>query len=458
MPVRRVIRWTSYTLLCLLALVVIFVLISVGPVDRTPIAELPAYDSMEKNLRQLEISRTAATSGFSVGYAVVNLTPPFPVATAGYGNRKGKTSTGVRDSLYVRTLVIDNGTRRVAIVSADLLLIPPLVTAGLEQGLEGTGFDLSNTFLGATHTHNGVGNWGSGATRFIYGAYDQKIVDFIIDRIRRSIDLAAQRTSPATIRAGKIAIPEAVNNRMISGGFEDPYMRLVEFHRCDSSKLLLMSYTAHATCLFSKDLELSRDYPGALVDTLEASGYDFAMFMAGAVASHGFGAPMAGDGCIDWMAAKISARMLEERANLRPMDDTTLAMVRIPLPLSDPQVKISEGFKIRSWLFEAAFGSYPVFVTGLRVGNVVFLGVPGDFSGAFNPVLDSIGTTHAVLPIVTGFNGGYIGYLTPESFYDHEHYETRFMNWYAPGTGEYIRDALGAIMRALADRPSANGG
>src|SRR5690606_15478207 len=152
------------------------------------------------------------------------------------------------------------------------------------------------------------------------------------------------------------------------------------------------------------------------------------------------------DECIAWMAEKVSSSILENRSRLASMTDTSLMMVTVPLPLSCPQVKISEDFKVRKWLFQAAFGEYPAFLTALRIGDIVLLGTPADFSGAFNPVLDSIGARYDLTPMVTGFNGGYIGYLTPREMYDHDHYETRFMNWYAPGTGEYMQQSLAGLI------------
>jgi hypothetical protein len=116
------------------------------------------------------------------------------------------------------------------------------------------------------------------------------------------------------------------------------------------------------------------------------------------------------------------------------------------MKLSAPQVKITPDWKVRSWLFRSAFGEYPVYLTALRIGDVVLLGTPCDFSGEFNPLLDSLGSRHGLLPVVTSFNGGYIGYVTPLNRYDEKHYETQLMNWYAPGTGEYIEACLEKLM------------
>jgi hypothetical protein len=444
---KKILRVLFITVLAIAGALVLFVAVSIAPVDRTPANEDPSYDETLTFLQTLDtLKNSSPEKSLSVGYAKVNLTPHQRTATAGYSKRKAKRFTAVLDSIWVRTLVVDNGSEKIAIVSADLLIIPPTVTALLEEKLKKIGFSLDNTYLGATHTHNSIGNWGEGAARFIYGPYQDSIVHFIADQIVTSISKASQNCVPSEIKAGFIPVPRAVDNRMIDGGPEDSLLRVMEVHRNDSSKLVLMSYTAHATCLFSKDLELSRDYPGKLVDTLEVQGYDFAMFMAGAVGSHGCDPPEYGKPCIDWMAGEVSNALMHHRSELETVDDSVLMMVRIPLKLSAPQVKITPDWKVRSWLFRSAFGEYPVYLTALRIGDVVLLGTPCDFSGEFNPSLDSLGVHHGLLPVVTSFNGGYIGYVTPFNRYEEKHYETQLMNWYAPGTGEYIEACLEKLM------------
>ncbi|MFZ6011594.1 MAG: hypothetical protein ACOYXT_14720, partial [Bacteroidota bacterium] len=126
-----------------------------------------------------------------------------------------------------------------------------------------------------------------------------------------------------------------------------------------------------------------------------------------------------------------------------PANDSTLFMLRMPLPLSDPQLKIEKDWKVRPWFFRTAMGEYPVYLTALRIGDVVLAGTPCDFSGEFSYQLNAVASWRPGSQLmVTSFNGGYIGYVTPLERYDRNHYETRLMNWYAPGTGEYIEECL----------------
>lgn len=448
---KKLLRYFILTGTGIIVFLLLFVLISVGPVDRTPAKALPSYETMMHRLDTLEVDIPVAKKAFSVGFGKVNITPSQPIATAGYGKRRGKPYIAVHDSIYVRALVIENGSQRVALVSADLLLIPPTVTQVLDNKLAAIGFRLDNTYLSATHSHNSIGNWGEGATRFIYGAYEDSVVQFIANGIVRSIQQASRNTLPSMLRVGAVSIPHAVENRMIDGGKEDPFLRALEVHRGDSSKLALVSYAAHATCLSQGTFELSRDYPGMLVDGLESKEYDFAMFMAGSVGSHKGSSPVNNWGCVAWMAEEIQNAFLSQRDALKEVTDTSLVMKRVPLALSDPQVKITPDLKLRSWLFRSAFGEYKSFLTVLRIGDLVMLGTPCDFSGEFNASLDSLASVNGLHSMVTSFNGGYIGYVTPGKYYDVNHYETQLMNWYAPGTGDYIEACLEELIVAVRD-------
>lgn len=452
MWMKRFFRFLLYLVGAILILIVVFFLITIIPVDRTPYQHTDFYKAMSRRLDSLKSNPPSLSAGtFSVGYNVTNLTPSFPVATAGYGNRRGRHFTAVHDSIYVRSIVIANGKERVAIVSADLLIIPPAVTILLKEKLKTIGFTIDNTYLNATHTHNSIGNWGKGAAGIIYGSYSDDVVEFIAEKIVRSVAEASSVTKRSVLRYGAIAVPNAVRHRIDAiNGKVDDLLRVIEITREDSSRLAVVSFNAHPTCLYSKDLELSRDYPGELVDDIEQTGYDFAMFLSGAVGSHGCNPPEYGKPCIDWMANELSLKFNEVTPSLIEASDSTLGMLRVPLALGEPQIKISRDWRLRPWVFRSAFGEYQPYLTALRLGPVVLLGTPCDFSGELRQKIDAIADSNGTNAIITSFNGHYIGYITNDQYYDSAHYETRLMNWYGPGNGAYVSDAMARLTEVIA--------
>lgn len=429
------------------AFIALVILLSVLPIDRGPYKEKPFYSQMMKRIEATVVSkRFVSNTEFSIGYDKENITPHQHTALAGYGKRRGKLFTHVLDSIFVRTLVIQNNKTRIAIVSLDMLIVPPAVTAVLDKRLPEIGFSLDNTYLGATHTHNSIGNWADGAIAWIYGAYSDSIVQFIAGKILYSIRQAADEVIPGTLREGKIPIEHIVYNRIEKDGPVDPLLRVIEVHRQDSSRLILVSHTAHATCLPSRNLGLSRDYPGKLVDNLEQKGYTFALFLAGAVGSHGCQASPAGEDYPAWVASEMTSQFMANKDKLRQMKDSSLNMVRINLELPPAQAKISKDWRMRPFLFQHLMGEQRVFLTRLQIGQTVMLGTPCDFSGELNRPLDSVAAPGGQSAIVTSFNGAYIGYITPLRLYDVNHYETRLMNWYGPGMGEYLVECLSKLI------------
>lgn len=445
MKIQKIFRGVGKAVLVVLAFLLLLALITVTPVNRE-IDRSSMLEEMKQRIGAWPSVETARAEYFNVGSAKESLVPPFPVATAGYGKRRGKLYTEIRDSVFVRAMVIDNGSRRVAIVSADLLIIPPLATQLLEEELPSIGFSLENTYLGATHSHNSIGNWGAGAASLLYGDFNTDVVRFIVDQIKTSIQRAARKQKSATLRTGVISIPHVVRNRLIKDGPVDSLMRIIEFEFADSTKQIMLSYAAHATCLSSRDLRISRDYPGALVDSVEASGYSFAMFLAGAVGSHACQVPQGGDDCIGWMATELTQAVTASVSSLKRVEQNALNFYRVGLMLNDPQPKLTGDLRLRSWVFRSAFGEYPVFLTALQLGDVLMLGTPCDYSGEFHAQLDQQGAAYDLMPMVTSFNGGYIGYVTPDKYFEINHYETRLMNWYGYGTGAYVTTCIEAMI------------
>lgn len=440
MLVKRIVKILLITIGSLLALVVVLMAVLLIPVDRS-VDRTEHLQEMQERVDSLSFPMRSEHS-FTVGYARQNITPAYHTATAGYGNRLGKKVTAVHDSIYVRCLVIDNGVSKVAIVSADMLMMPPEVSRLLEQELPSIGFSAGNTYFGATHSHNSVGNWSHGAMTVMYGDYDDELVHRIKDKILVAISAADESKVSAAISAAHIPVTSAVRNRINRNNPVDSLLRVVRIVRADSAKLLLLNFTAHATCLSDDNVVLSGDYPGRLTRAIEEDGYAFAMFMAGAVGSHAAKSKEREWPCVEEMTEKLTG-VLEQNANaFKTVTDTTLWMGRVRLELSEAQFKVFSNWRLRPAAFNALLGDYPEYITGMRIGNLLMLGTPCDFSGEFYPKLDSTAQVHGLQMMVTSFNGGYIGYVTPGKYYDVDHYETQLMNWYGRGIGEYLMTCL----------------
>ncbi len=447
-------------LLKILAIIVGFVFVIgmcvITLMDRTPYRQMPYYTAWKQEIASLQIDRGDAGDTLKAGWAKVNITPDRPGPMAGYGNRHGKHYESVRDSVYVRAVVVDNGAFRTAIVSADLLIIPPTVNDKLQSALEGTGIAPGHLFIGATHSHNSIGGWGKGISGlFFSGSYDAEVEERLARSIARAVRLAAGELKPVKVAYLEALDSLGIRNRLIgeAGGI-DAEVRSLRFTNSEGKTAVLTTYGAHSTLLDSQNMVLSRDWPGLLVDSLERGFADFAMYMAGAVGSMG---PNAEGDDDEEELKNEAAGVLRSFSSLKMVEEEgdypVLQSFMVSLPLREPSPRLSKELVLRPWVFKKAFGDYPAFVRVLRIGRTLMIGLPCDFSGELTGTLDRYAKSRGFNLIVTSFNGGYLGYITDDRHFDLDKYETFTMSWFGPYNGAYFQE----VITDLIDKVSSTG-
>jgi len=424
----------------------VFVASAVTIIDYTPYQEMEYYREWKQNMDKVGVSSdTANTQPLRAGWAKANITPTQPGPLAGYGNRRGKPYESLHDSVYVRAVFLDNGPMQAVIVTADLLIIPPTVTEALKKRLPSVGLTFDQVFLGATHSHNSIGGWGDTISGELFaGDFDPAVVERIADAMIQAIQSAKNTRKPVEMGYMQVQDTTDIRNRLTGERATiDPWVRNLLLRRDDGRTALLTSYAAHSTVLDSRTKALSGDYAGALVDSLEDGEADFALFLAGAVGS--MGPQEVGD--TDFLQMANLANGLEtaiqtEFAEIKPQPVQILESFTVALPLRNPTPRLNTTFALRPWVFRWAFGDYPSFVKALRVGNVLLVGLPCDFSGELMAELSQYAADRGLHLMVTSFNGAYAGYITADRHFDKNHYETVTMSWFGPYNGAYFSEVV----------------
>lgn len=376
-----------------------------------------------------------------VSWSKVNITPSLPVNMAGYRKREAQS---VHDSLYIRFLIFKTPATRehFILLSADLLIFPPDLYSLLLQKLAKIDISADHIYITATHTHSSIGGWSKTfASQLFLGTYQtafwEKITDDIVDNIQKE----SQQVAPAQIGYLEIDGRRWVGNRIDNMKPIDDRVRIVKLERADGKVACLANFSAHVTIV--DDPVLSADYPGVLVKNLESdSAIDFALFTAGAVGSHSVTHKRLWN--FDLVVAigqSISYEILKQFKTLPLTPLNQIDANRFELPLPKPQLRIDPEWTISASLFESLLGEFKGHINFLKLNNLVFLGLPCDFSGeiAVKRQLYSIakGTDHHL--ILSGFNGAYIGYITPDIYYETvNHAEVKEMNWFGPGGERYF--------------------
>lgn len=441
-------------LLGLFLFILLFLAVSLAPVDDTPYRQMPYYAVTKQRLAQLP-TPPPATAPLRAGWAKVNITPPYTTPTGGYGARRGKHWHVVSDSIFARAIVLNNGSNRAAIVGLDLLITPPTVTEALKKRLPEVGLRWENVYMGAIHSHNSMGGWAPGLVgQLIAGGYDEQLVTRITDGVLNAIRAAQRNMAPVQVGFGQTDARELIYNRIGDSGPTRPLdglVRLLKLQKPTGESALLCTFAGHAT-LFEDDMwtYLSRDYPGSLVDRLEKRSADFAVFLAGAVGSTGPEAKGNTDfGEIRNYAGALAAHIERTVPQIPLSTDSSLALLTLPLALREPHPRVIGNWRVRPWLFYSIYGDYPADLKALRVGKTVLLGTPCDFSGELVADFKPLAQQKGVNLMITSFDGGYIGYVTPDAYYNRPTYETRDMNWFGPYNGAYFEEMMRGLLKKI---------
>lgn len=403
------------------------------------------------------IGRGARRAGVSseagrlrAGWASVDMTPPVGVTLAGYRPRaNGLVSTGVHDPLGAYALALGDGTDTALLLVADLLIVPPAIADAVRARLAvDPGLPADRILFNATHTHSGPGGFAPGlGPRITGGPYDPEIEKLVIDRLTGAARAALSRMQPAAFASGAVAVPERIENRAREGPVDDE-LALLSIRRDDGARCLLVSYAAHPTVVNRKHTELSRDYPGALQDHLHAATGADVIFASGAVGSMGDDPPRVSRD--RWRRADAMGSDLADRLVARGLDalvhQTHADVAAFGVPIGMPELQVrspwSRWLRFSPWGVRALGMPDTLWLQLLRVGPVLFVGLPFDFSGETSLDWKAWAAQRGLDLWPTSFNGAYGGYLTPDRHYLESplDYETSWMSWYGPDAEAYLTD------------------
>lgn len=401
-------------------------------------------DSLVQILKQQQGGRLKA------GWGVANITPEEPVRLTG---KNYSPYDQVFDSVYVRTLMFKNGAQKIVLLSYDLWIIHPALAGSIKDLIKQHFPEITGTYFTANHTHTSIGGWASGLLGTLaVGGNHPETVAFLGEQTIKSLRQAEQTLRPVTLGSGEIATEGLVANRLNSQGLLDDKLRVLKIINDQGQVAVFNTFSAHSVYM-NKDINtLSADYPGPFLEFVQDSGdIHFASFSAGATGSH---TPIRR---IPFERAKMLhyARELASyfsglQGKIKTDSTTVLKYIEWPVDLRSPHFRVSNHLRFRPWVFNSVMGVSDASITALRVGNTVLVGLPVELSGEFYPKFEAICKQRGLSVIITSFNGKYLGYVNPESYYfTLNHSETRGMNWFGPQNGEYFVELVNSILEII---------
>ena len=444
---KYVFRITSF----IITIILCFLLLTITFIDDTLLEESPYFKTAEIIIDSLDATfQINNAKYFKAGWAKTNITPSYKLPLAGYGARNGVYVSEVHDSVWGRGFVFDDGFKKYAIITLDALIVPPAVTKKLQFLLPEMGYDLSRIYMSATHTHCSVGGWANSWIGHQFaGEFNQQIVNDLTNSIIITIKKAEKELSHAKIGFGSYNAEKLVRNRLVGNkGTTDPWFRIIKIQKEDGSIGLITSFAAHATVFSHRQMKYSRDYPGALVDSLEEiDNIKIAAFCAGAVGSH---SPNINGSDNYERISNLSSELFtlanENINSIQIKSINSMGSLLFDIPLREAHLRISTKLRIRPWVFNKITEQSKAYLSLLKIGDIILVGTPCDFSGELINDIESKANRFNHNIMVTSFNGGYIGYITNDKWYDLKEYETFTMNWFGPYNGSYFVHLINNLM------------
>ena len=381
--------------------------------------------------------------------AVTDLAAGRPLA--GHVGRVLTPATAMDGPIDVRALVLSNGGRPSVLLTADLLIFSRVLRTELQGRLAERGLPIADgdLFLATTHTHSAPGGWaGTFAEAAGTGRFDADLTRKLAGRMADAVAQAWRSRRPVEIRHVAVqASGTLIRNR--TSGADPPnrwldavLLRTADGHPDGHRPLAsVVVFGAHATTQKASRVRISADYPGALRDRVERSWGGRCLFVAGAVGSMGRPAAPGPRGELSRRSGEALADALLPAAGRAEgwRSDVPLASAALAADLPPATVKLSADWRA-SPLLAAGLLDGDARVCGLRVGDVLLLGAPADYSGT---LAETLRDAHApVTTVVTSFSGDYVGYLLPRSYDRLDAYEPRSMSFLGPDGGERFQTLL----------------
>lgn len=212
------------------------------------------------------------------GAATADITPPIGMIMWGYASRHDAPSTGIRDPLLARAVLLDDGSEKILIVSLDLGRPPTRASsARIRERLHAQ--KINHMLLVASHTHHGP-------VMELEDLPDPKnsYVKLVEDRI---CELATQAMKSAVPAKFGVATQECDLNRNRHSKRPDaPVDKTLTVMRIESHDgkpiATLVNFAAHPTMLDAKLMEFSAEWPGAMAKKVQVATGAPCLFLQGA--------------------------------------------------------------------------------------------------------------------------------------------------------------------------------
>lgn len=348
--------------------------------------------------------------------AQVEITPPEPLPLGGYTKRMGKVMDLGGEALSARAVAFEYAGRRATMVSLEMLTVPESLVREVKKQLpEDIGL-----MLVATHTHCAPDSQmlNDRMTFTIPGiaTYKSRWLEWYAGRVAECVKKAWAAPGVEASKLGLSRVELKLNRGRRKDALPDPIGTLFAFQTPKQEVgSLFFSYAAHATLYDDTRNTTSGDWPGAV------SGLWGIPVFPGAI---GDVSPVADN-------PKAFASSVFESFKMAPHTwfEPRLKWVETPIALGNPipHPEFAKTNSIPEALAKTLckkFAPQEAKITGLRLGDVAILGIPGEPTSHLGRAMQALGKQVGFDSVlVFSHVNGWVGYILEPEDYDRGGYE-----------------------------------
>jgi neutral ceramidase len=390
------------------------------------------------------------------GTASLTITPPVGVELAGYSFGP---SLGVLGDLQAQVLVLEDGEKTVAIVTADLLAFGTAFAAGVRQRVqEQLGIPGEHVLLSASHTH-------SGPTTMSFrqwGALDEEYVRWLATSLVGVIASAYKNRKEIHLGQGVGRVETISENRRGIPQLRDTAVPVLSLEDIEGNiECVFFNFSCHPVSLHSYRSLVSPDYPGYARQVVrsvlgEAVTAMFSLGSAGDINPAGYvpnqTTPRRSRQIGSILGCEVAKTALEARASHEPVLQVARKVIDLPaapLPgVRELQAMVNEFSRQaeslraqggsweqiarweiqRDWAFDGldawennrVLEAVPVELMAVRLGDAVLIAAPLEIFTETGLAIKA--DSPAGMTVVCSNSNGAAGYLPTADTYQVEDY------------------------------------
>lgn len=405
----------------------------------------------------------ASADSLRAATARIDITPQWPVTLAGYASRTN-LSHGIHDPLSARALALEQGGKRLVLISVDVLGFYNATAEPLRQAiLDQCQLQPAELFLCAIHTHS--------APTLTFDAekghsnnveYTRRLQSRLVEVGRQALDrLAPVRvglgsgSSPVGVNRREVVRDPAGTNKTVLGRnpslLTDREVQVLKLTRIDRDELagVLFAYATHSTSLGPRNHLVSGDIHGLAAQFIEK------YFGPGMVAP-----PFAGaSGNIDpwyrvlpgfnmtngWIPEPILLGTLLGEEVVHVLNGIQKSFTNGALKTAIKTVRLPG--KARAQTVAAPMDPVaPFVITVASIGEIAFVGLGGEVFTEIGQAIKKA-SPFSYTFVLTHCNGAG-GYLPTRSSYPEGGYEVQ-VSPFAPGADERLVQEVERMLKDL---------